>query len=60
MKIRCKHCKMYFCPGSETLELLSEGYITSESCNVCDDCFDLIEHPEYDYSEMYYDGDLGL
>jgi len=31
MKIRCKHCGEFFCPSDESVELMSEGYISSDN-----------------------------
>ena len=55
MKIRCKHCGEYFCPSDESVDLISEGYISSESINICDDCWDMIEHSKYDQIDTYSD-----
>lgn len=60
MKIRCKHCGEFFCPSDESVELMSEGYISSDSVNICDDCWDMIEHLQDDNSEMHSDPDPGL
>jgi len=60
MKIRCRHCGEYFCPSDECVDLISEGYISSDSLNICYDCWDLIEHMPDDMSELYSDADPGL
>jgi len=60
MNIRCKHCGEYFCPGEDTLDLIVEGFIESVYVNICDDCWDLIQLSEYDYSESFSDADPGL
>lgn len=60
MKIRCKHCGEYFCPCDDTLDLIAEGYLDSSSITTCDDCWDLIEHPVFDMSDMFSDADPGL
>ena len=60
MKIRCKHCGEFFCPSDESVDLISEGYISSDNVNICDDCWDLIEHLQDDNSEMHSDADPGL
>ena len=60
MKIRCKHCGEFFCPSDESVELMSEGYISPDNVNICDDCWDMIEHLEDDISEMPSDADPGL
>ena len=44
MKIRCRHCGEFFCPSDETVDLISEGYISSDSVNTCDDCWDMLKH----------------
>ena len=60
MKIRCKHCGEFFCPSDENVDLISEGYISSDNVNICDDCWDLIENSQEDISEMHSDADIGL
>ena len=51
MKIRCKVCGEFFNPDDETMELMSEGYITSDSVNICDECWNLQQLSEYGYTE---------
>ena len=60
MKIRCRQCGEFFCPVDETLDLLSEGYISSDTINFCDDCWDMLEHAQDDISELPSDADMGL
>jgi len=60
MKIRCRHCGEFFCPSDESVDLILEGYISSESVNICDDCWDMIEHIQDDISEMNSDADTCL
>ena len=60
MKIRCKHCGEYFCPSDESVELISEGYIYYDTVNICDDCWDMLEHVQDDISELPSDVDMGL
>jgi len=60
MKIRCRHCGEFFCPSEDAVDLKSEGYISSDNVNICDDCWDLIEHLQEDVSEMISDADPGL
>jgi len=60
MKIRCKHCGEFFCPSDESVDLISEGYISSDTVNICDDCWDLINHLQDDNSELHSDADMGL
>jgi hypothetical protein len=60
MKIRCIHCGEYFFPVEETLELISDGYISSITINTCDECWDLINHSPNDLMDIYSDADPGL
>jgi hypothetical protein len=60
MKIRCKHCGEFFCPSDESVELMSEGYISSDNVNICDDCWDMLNQPPDDLMEMFSDADPGL
>lgn len=39
---------------------MSEGYITSDSVNTCDDCWDMLNHLFDDTEEMFSDADPGL
>ncbi len=60
MKIRCKHCGEFFCPSDESVELMSEGYISSDNVNICDECWDMINQLPDDLMEMISDADPGL
>ena len=60
MNIKCRHCGEYFCPCDETIDLISEGWVSPDSVNICDDCWDLIQLTEYDISESYYDAESGI
>jgi len=60
MKIRCKHCGEFFCPSDESVELMSEGYISSDNVNICDECWDILNQPPDDLMEMISDADPGL
>jgi hypothetical protein len=61
MKIRCIHCGEYFFPYEETLELISDGYISSSTVDTCDECWEMINYPCYDDNEgMISDADPGL
>ena len=60
MKIRCKHCGEFFCPSDESVELISEGFISSDNVNICDECWDMINQPPDDLMEMISDADPGL
>jgi hypothetical protein len=60
MKIRCRHCGELFCPSDEAVDLISEGYISSDTVNYCDDCWDILERIQDDISELPSDADMGL
>ena len=60
MEIRCRHCGEYFCPCDETLDLIAEGYISSDSVNTCNQCWDMLSLSEFDLSESFSDADPGL
>jgi hypothetical protein len=60
MKIRCIHCGEFFCPSDESVELMSEGYISCDNVNICDDCWDMINQPPDDLKEMFSNADPGL
>ena len=60
MKIRCRHCGELFCPSDEAVDLISEGYISSDTLNFCDNCWDMLEHLQDDISELPSDADMGL
>jgi hypothetical protein len=60
MKIRCKQCGEYFCPSDESVELISDGFMSPENVNICDDCWDILELLHDDNSEIHSDADPGL
>jgi len=60
MEILCKFCGQWFIPSDDSIDLISEGFISSDSVNTCDDCWDLIQLSEFDYYEMHSDLDPGL
>lgn len=60
MNILCRYCGTWFAPCDDTLDLIEEGYIDSDSCNICDDCNDFIQLSEYDFYETISDSDPGL
>jgi hypothetical protein len=60
MKIRCRFCSEYFSPCEETLDLIAEGYISSDTVNTCDDYWDQIQLSEFDQIETFSDADPGL
>jgi len=57
MNIKCRICGEFFCPCDDSLDLISEGVISSDSLNICDNCYDLMELSEYDLSSFL---DVGL
>ena len=60
MQIKCSCCGQYFCPSSETIDMIAEGYISPDSVNTCDDCWDMIQLCEFDDSDSFSDADPGL
>ena len=60
MHIKCQCCNEYFCPCDETLDLIAQGFISSDNVNTCPDFWDLIELSESDFSESFSDADPGL
>jgi len=60
MEIKCKCCGEYFSPDNETFDLIAEGYISSDSVNTCDFCWDFLQLEEYDLSESLSIADLDL
>ena len=60
MKIRCIHCGEFFCPSDESVDLISEGYISSNNVNICDDCWEILNQPPDDFMDMFSDADPGL
>ena len=60
MEIRCKFCQEFFNPGDENLELIAAGYFNSDSVNTCDDCWNIIQLEEFDYSEFFMEPESGL
>jgi hypothetical protein len=55
MKIRCKECGEFFIPDNETAELVSDGYI--DPIDICDDCWDMLNHLFHDNEEMISEAD---
>ena len=39
---------------------MSEGFVTSDSVNTCDECWDMLNNLFDDTEEMYSDADPGL
>ena len=60
MNIRCRHCGEFFCPSDESVDLISGGFLSPDSVNICDDCWDMIEQLQDDISELQSDADMGL
>ena len=60
MKIRCIHYGEYFFPDEETLELISDGYISLSTVNTCDECWNIINQLPDGFSDKYSDADPGL
>lgn len=60
MKIRCIHCVEYFCPNEETMELIFDGQISTATVNTCDECWEMINNPPDNYSDIFSDADSGL
>jgi hypothetical protein len=60
MNIRCKCCGEWFIPSDDSIDLIAERYISSDSVNTCDDCWDLLQLSEFDLSKSYSDADPGL
>jgi len=44
----------------ENLELIFDGYLSSATVNTCDDCWEMINHPCDNFSDIYSDADPGL
>jgi hypothetical protein len=57
MNIRCRQCGEYFCPCDDTPDLIAEGYISSTSANICDECWGSLQLSEFDNSESFSDAD---
>jgi hypothetical protein len=60
VNIQCRCCHEFFVPSDDALDLIEEGFISSDSCNICDFCSDLIQLSEFDYAEAFSDADPGL
>lgn len=59
MNVRCIHCGQDFCPCDDALDLIAEGFISSDSVNCCDDCMDLIQMAQIEI-DTFSDADPGL
>jgi hypothetical protein len=42
------------------MPVISEGYISSGSINIYDECWDMIEYLQDDLSDLFSDADPGL
>ena len=60
MNVKCKICGEYFCPCDDTLDLIAEGFISSDNVTTCPECWDIIQLSESDFSESFSDADPGL
>ena len=62
MKIRCKVCGDFFYPDEDTLALMSDGYLLSIDINTCDECWEMLNHHQFndDLADMISDADPGL
>jgi hypothetical protein len=60
MEIQCKCCSEWFFPSEDSIEMISGGFINPTSVNVCNDCWNLQQLTEYDYSESFKDSDIVL
>ena len=60
MEIQCKCCSEWFIPSEDSIEMISGGFINPNSVNVCNDCWNLKQLSEYDYSESFKDSDIVL
>lgn len=59
MKVTCRKCGESFTVSKEAVKLIEEGFISRDSINICDDCFDMQESNISDYLDLC-DGDPGL
>jgi hypothetical protein len=57
MKIRCKVCGEFFNPNEETMELMTDGYLTACDVNTCDECFEMLRDLQNDTEGMISDAD---
>ena len=46
--------------GKAYNDLISGGFLSPDNVNICDDCWDMIEHLQDDMSEIHSDADPGL
>ena len=58
MNVKCRICSEFFCPSDESLDLILQEIVSSQSVNVCDKCHDLMELSEYDFSDSFSDSGL--
>jgi hypothetical protein len=55
MNIKCRICGEDFAPDDDSMDQICAEFIDTNSVNICDWCWDLIEHSPVDNSEMLYD-----
>jgi hypothetical protein len=60
VNIRCKCCGEWFIPSDDSIDLISEGLLSSDTIDTCHECWDLIELSEFDLSESFSDADPEL
>jgi len=60
MEILCRCCHEFFTPCDDTLDLIAEGFISADSVNTCDDCWEMLKYSECDQYDTYSDADPGL
>jgi hypothetical protein len=60
MKIRCKTGGKLFNPDEETMELMTDCYISAVDVNTCDECFEMLRDLHYDTEGIISDADPGL
>ena len=60
MNIKCRHCKEWFIPSDDSIDLISEGLLSSDTIDTCPECWDMIQLSEFDLSESFSDADPEL
>jgi hypothetical protein len=60
MNLKCRICFNDFVPDDETMDQICGEFIDSNSVNICDDCWGLIQLSQYDLSESYSDAEQAL
>ena len=60
MNLKCRICNGDFVPDDETMDQICGEFIDSNSVNICDDCWGLIQLCEFDDSDSLSDANPGL